>query len=195
MTVFYRLGNALYVNITNVCPSDCIFCIRNSTDSVGDAKSLWLEREPTLAEIILAFDKRKDLSEVSEVVFCGFGEPMVRANDVIEISKYIKKIHPNLPIRVNTNGLVRLIHPSFDISKLSIVDSVSISLNADTADEFVRLTKPSFGYESYAELLKFAQDVKKFANVTLTVLDLLESERIKNCSRMAQEMGVAFRVR
>ena len=192
--IFYRLGNKIYINITNACPCNCIFCIRNSTDGVGDAPSLWLAHEPSLTEIYKAFDNRQDINQCDEIVFCGYGEPMCRPDDVVEIAKYIKNIC-QLPIRINTNGLVKLMTPEFEISKLAAVDAVSISLNADEDHEYLRISKPSFGIGSYGSLLEFVQQASKYTAVTLTVLEDLLPERIDNCRKLAEDLGVEFRVR
>ena len=194
MTIFYRLGAKLYVNITNKCPCACIFCIRGLTDGVGDAESLWLEHEPSMAEIKADFNKRSDLSEVTEIVFCGYGEPMERADDVIEITRYIKE-RTNLPVRINTNGLVRLINPDFEIKNLAIVDSISISLNADDAEEYNRVTRPRFGVTAYSELLEFAKAAKAYTTIAFSVMDVLSPERIKNCQSIARELNTTLRVR
>ena len=194
MTIFYRLGNKLYVNITNTCPCACVFCIRNFTDTVGDAKSLWLEHEPTLAEVRQAFDARQDLHEIDEIVFCGYGEPMMRADDVIKMSQYMKE-KTSLPVRVNTNGLIKCISPTFDVSRLIAVDSISVSLNADDAEEYLRIVRPTFGLQSHDALLEFVEEVKKFTNVTLTVMDSIGAERIVNCQKIASDLGVELRVR
>ena len=195
MTIFYRLGQKLYVNITNTCPCDCEFCVRRFADGVGDAGNLWLEREPTLDEIKSAFDNRQDLGQINEIVFCGYGEPMERANDVIKICEYIKAALPEMPVRINTNGLVRLINPSFDIGKLAIADSISISLNADDAEEYTRLTNPRFGIFSYDEMLDFAVSAKNYTSVTFTVVDTLSPERIDNCRRLSTDLGIPMHVR
>lgn len=195
MTIFYRLDNNLYVNMTNACPCACVFCIRNTTDTVGDADSLWLEREPTVAEIKQAFDARNDLNEVAEVVFCGYGEPMTRAHDVITIARYIKE-KTGRKIRINTNGLVQLLVPGFDVSQLKgAVDTVSVSLNADTPEEYQRIVNPVFGAQSFDAVLAFVQNVKPFTNVCLTVMDDLGEARILNCEKLARMLGVPLRVR
>jgi len=195
MTIFYRLGQKLYINITNACPCACIFCIRNFSDSVGDAESLWLEREPTIDEIQSAFESRQDLGQIDEIVFCGYGEPMERADDVIEICKMIKNALPNMPIRINTNGLVWLIDSAFNISQLSLVDSVSVSLNADDADEYIRVTNPRFGLSAYDAMLEFVKAAKQYTKVTLTVVDVLTPERIKNCNLLAEKLALPLVVR
>jgi TatD family-associated radical SAM protein len=160
---------------------------------MNENESLWLEREPTLDEIKEAFDARHDLHEIDEIVFCGFGEPLMRADDVIELTRYFKKIKKQ--VRINTNGLVRLVNPNFDVSRLSEADVVSISLNADDADEYDRVTRPRFGKASYDEVLRFASDMKKYAKGVLSVVGVLDGRRVENCRKIAEELGVGFRVR
>jgi len=195
MTIFYRLGQKLYVNITNACPCACDFCIRNTADGVGDADSLWLEREPTIPEIKDAYISRRDLASVDEIVFCGYGEPMERANDVILLCKFFKANSPTMPVRINTNGLVTLLHPDFNMEEIAIVDSISVSLNADTAEEYVRIVNPRFGIKAYAAMLDFVAWAKDYTNVTLTVVNTLAPERIDNCRKIAANLGLPLVVR
>ena len=35
--IVYTFEGSVYLNITNSCPCKCKFCIRNNSDSVGDA--------------------------------------------------------------------------------------------------------------------------------------------------------------
>ena len=194
MTIFYKLGNKLYINITNRCPCECVFCIRNLADSVGEADNLWLEREPTLEEIKKAFEACS-LINIDEIVFCGFGEPMERADDVIEITKYIKKA-TLLPIRINTNGLVKLINPDFNISDLSVADSVSISLNANDADKYMRLINPRFGHCAFDSLLVFAKEAQLYTSVILTVVEgTISPESVQKCHQLAKSLNLPLRVR
>ncbi|MCL1862370.1 MAG: TatD family nuclease-associated radical SAM protein [Defluviitaleaceae bacterium] len=193
MNILYRIKNSLFVNITNACPCDCVFCIRNLSDGMNAGESLWLEREPTVSEVESAYIARSDLQELEEVVFCGYGEPMERADDVITLAQFFKK--SGKTVRLNTNGLARLIS-DFDVSRLQgAVDIVSISLNADTQEEYLRVTRPKFGKIAYDEMLNFARDAKKYASVTLTVVGVIEKHRIVNCQNIAQNLGVGFRVR
>ena len=128
MNILYAIDSSLYVNITNQCPCRCTFCIRLESDEVAGSGSLWLDHEPTIDEVKEAL-KNYNLDNYKEVVFCGYGEPLVRINEVIEISKYIKSIS-NIKIRVNTNGLSDLIHNKDTAIMLKdAIDSISISLN------------------------------------------------------------------
>ena len=196
MTLYYRLGANLYVNVTNLCPCDCVFCIRSDTDGVGTADSLWLEREPTIDELKEAYDQWMvpDDEPINEVVFCGFGEPLERAEVVCELAGYIKSKCRH-PVRLNTNGLVKLINPDFDIKKLSVFDMISVSLNADTKEEYLRLTRPRFGIESFDVMLGFAKEMLNHTGVRFTVVETLDDERQKKCRLMAEKMGIPLVIR
>jgi len=194
MTIFYKLQDKLYVNITNNCPCDCVFCLRVHHDTIGDAQSLWLPREPSLDEIKAAFDAC-DLGGITEIVFCGFGEPLERADIVVSISKYIRS-KCDIPIRINTNGLVKMRHPDFDMLQLAVVDFISVSLNADDEDEYLRLTRSRFGKNSYSAVLDFAREAKKYADVTFTVVqDVIDEARTARCREIAKNMGIPLRIR
>lgn len=133
MTILYEVYDNLYVNLTNRCPCNCTFCLRQTRDSM-DVKqhSLWLEHEPTVDEVKDEF-RKFDMSKYKEVVFCGFGEPTERLDALLELAAFVKQNYGK-PIRVNTNGLANLIWerdvtPEF----AGLVDTVSISLNTPNA--------------------------------------------------------------
>ena len=196
MTLTYRLGNALYINLTNKCTNACSFCIRLGGDTVGDSGSLWLEREPDKEEV-LADIFRRDLSEFQELVFCGYGEPMMRLDDLVWIAAQVKRKAPNLPIRVNTNGQAELFYGPDAASRLQgVVDAVSISLNAPDEERYLEVTSPIFGPGSFQSMLEFALDCKRFVpNVLFTVVDVISPQEIERCRALAQEMDIPLRVR
>ncbi|MCL2638075.1 MAG: TatD family nuclease-associated radical SAM protein [Oscillospiraceae bacterium] len=193
MTVFYTLGDKLYVNITNRCPCACVFCLRDSGKGVGSAESLWLPREPYLEEIKAEFDAMS-LDGMTEIVFCGYGEPTERAALAVSVCEYVKS-RCYLPVRLNTNGLVKLINPDFEVSALKSFDSVSVSLNAADEAEYLRVTKPKFGAVSFTAMLDFAQEAKQFAEVCFTVVDVIGEKQIKKCRELAESMNIPLRVR
>lgn len=195
MKIFYDLNGSLYANITNKCPCACTFCIRKNDNTVGENDSLWLEHEPTVEEIKAAFDE-VDKTKYEEVTFCGYGEPMERAEELIEISKYIKATS-SLRIRINTNGLVSLIHPTFDLYKMKgVIDSVSISLNASNPDDYYMITRSRFGLPSYNSMLNFAIIASSIVpKVAFTVVDVIGQEEVEACQRRADDIGVPLRVR
>lgn len=196
MTIFYKFEGKMYINITNGCPCRCLFCLRNNADSIKDNDSLWLEHEPSFDEITAAFEAF-DKTGISDAVFCGYGEPTVRADMVVRVAEYIKA-NSDMKIRLNTNGLVKLIHPDFDTERFrGLIDSVSISLNAPDAKRYNEVTRPSFGEKSYGVMLDFAKEMKEICpEVKFTVVDtFITAEEIEHCKKTAEELGIPLRVR
>lgn len=195
MNILYSMENTLYINITNKCQCDCIFCIRKEFDSVRGNDSLWLDHEPTVPEFINEL-KKYDLNKFSEVVFCGYGEPLLRIDEVISICKYIRSIS-SIEIRINTNGLSDFVYnkPTAHLFH-GLVDYISISLNAPSAQEYLEITKPPYGLKSFDALLKFAEDCKKYINhVKFSVVDVISEEQIARCKLLAHKMDIQLRVR
>lgn len=197
MTITYEVEDGLYVNITNRCSNRCTFCIRNNGDGAYGSESLWLVREPTLAEISEAVFSR-DLSGYKEIVFCGYGEPTYRLYDAVAVAKEIKSRYPALPIRINTNGQSDLIH-GCDTAPIyaGAFDTVSISLNTPNADRYVEICQPVFKNEAFYALIRFAENVNKYVQNTCfsIVRQTLTEEEIDECKRIADEAGVRLRIR
>ncbi len=195
MTIFYKFEGKMYINITNGCPCRCVFCLRDNGDSIKDNDSLWLEHEPSYEEIIAAYEAF-DKNGITDAVFCGYGEPTVRADMMVRVAQYIKD-NSDMRIRLNSNGLVKLIHPDFDITSLKgLIDSVSISLNAPDACRYNEVTRPSFGEKSFDIMLDFAREMKSVCgNVAFTVVDIISEDEISRCQSLADGMGIPLRVR
>ena len=201
MTILYEVHDNLYVNLTNRCPCACTFCLRQTMDEMNHSGSLWLKREPTVEEVKQEFRKFEEDGELSrkyrEVVFCGFGEPTERLEELLEIAAFVKERY-RMPIRVNTNGLSDLIHgkPTAPLFR-GCVDVVSISLNTPDKDEYFRLTRSKFGEGSFDALLKFAEEVKEYVpKVVLTTVETTISEEDQTrCREICGRIGVAYRIR
>ncbi|MCM1227530.1 MAG: TIGR04100 family radical SAM protein [Clostridium sp.] len=195
MTIVYEVGNNLYVNITNKCPCSCTFCIRNNGAGAYGSNSLWLEHEPSEEEIISAL-KNADFKKYNEIVYCGYGEPTERIEVLAATARFIKE-NGGPPIRINTNGLSDLIHKKPTAFMLKgIADTVSISLNAGTKEEYLKVTRPSFGEESYEAMQKFAFECKKYVpNVVLSVVDVIGEEQIEAARKVADKLGIKLRIR
>ena len=185
MVILYEVHDNLYVNMTNKCPCACTFCLRQTRDEMNHSGSLWLEREPSVEEVKNEFSKF-DMNKYKEVVFCGFGEPTERLDDVLEVCRFIKDKY-NKTIRINTNGLADLIHkkntaPMFD----GLIDIVSISLNTPNKERYLELTRSKFGIESFDAMIKFAENVKHYVKevVLSTVSTTLTEEEI--CKKAAE---------
>ncbi len=193
MTITYELGKSLYVNITNRCSNACTFCVRKDEPTINGVDDLWLEKEPTQEEIREDILKR-DLDQYDELVFCGYGEPTYRLDEICAIAKDVKKSHA-IPIRLNTNGHGNLIFKK-DMTPLlkDAIDVVSISLNAKNKSEYDELCRPVFE-DAYDELLEFARLAGRYTKVVLTIVDILPIEDQEACRRISQSVGAELRVR
>jgi len=194
MTITYTVGASLYINMTNRCNCDCTFCVRNSPDDVYG--SLWLEREPTLDEILSDIAIR-DLNTYENIVFCGYGEPTMRWDDILTLATAVK-LHSSVPIRLNTNGLAGLMVGNERIVELAgAVDIVSISLNAPNAAEYARISRPIYGEAAFDALLDFASEAKNYVkSVVFTVVEGTMSDKdLQSCRDLADSVGVTLRVR
>ena len=195
MTLLYPIGNSLYVNITNLCCCKCVFCVRNFTDSVGGSDSLWLDHEPTIEELKAELEKF-NLDDYEEVVFCGYGEPLMRINEVVEFATYIKN-KKDIKTRVNTNGLSDLIHKKKTAVLLKdAIDAVSISLNAPNKEVYLKVAQPAFGIKSFDAMLDFAKDCKTcLKEVCFSVVDEISDKEIQESQELADSLGIPLRVR
>lgn len=197
MTITYEVDSGLYINVTNRCTNRCEFCIRNNADGAYGSDSLWLEHEPTVDEVLADVFSR-DLTKYTELVFCGYGEPTVRLNDIREIALGIKKRYPSIKIRVNTNGHSDLIAGA-DTAPLykDAFDVVSISLNTPDAAKYVEICHPVYQKAAFDALLTFAKNVNNYVQKTLlsVVRQTLSEEELERCYKIAEDLGVTLKVR
>jgi len=190
-TITYKIDDRIYINLTNQCTNNCNFCIRNTSDGLS-GYHLWLSKEPEVSEVI---DQLRDLDGVREVVFCGFGEPLMRWREVVEVAKYLKS--RGMKTRINTNGQADLFAGEDIIPYLApVIDTINISLNEVNAEEYSRICNPLYGEQAYQALLNFARRAsKQFPKVILSIVDVIGEDKIKQAEHIAEEIGVKLRVR
>lgn len=196
MVILYEVHDNLYINMTNKCPCACTFCLRQTREEMNGSGSLWLEREPTVDEVKSEFDKF-DIDKYGEIVFCGFGEPTERLDDMLEVCRFIKERY-NKPIRINTNGLSDLIYKK-DTAPMfkGLADTISISLNTPNKERYLELTRSKFGIESFDAMLRFAENVKHYVKevVLSTVSTTLTEKEERECAEICKKIGVTYRIR
>ena len=191
-TIVYELDNKLYINLTNKCSNNCDFCIRNHRDGMEDY-NLWLTKEPTVEEIIAELE-RQNYKNYDGIVFCGYGEPLYALDTMLEVAKFVKKI--GMPTRVNTNGQADLICGEGVAKRFEgLIDVVNISLNEANSAKYQAVCHCRFGEKGYDSLLKFASEVKNYSRVIFSIVDTISKEDIETCRKIAQDIGVEFRVR
>ncbi len=187
--IAYQIRDSLYLNITNRCTNACSFCVKFRSDFVKGHR-LRLSHEPTEEEITRSIG---DPSLYNEVVFCGYGEPLQRLDTVKHVARWIKERGGR--VRINTNGHANLIHKRDILPELKgIVDSISVSLDAQDEATYNRLCKPAFK-NAHAEIIWFIRQAKEFIpDVQATVVEL-EGVDIEKCREIAAQLGVKLRIR
>lgn len=194
MNIVYSHEGKLYINMTNRCTNKCKFCIR-FTPSGMDGIDLWLEHEPSADELKKAL-LAADYKSYDEIIFCGYGEPLLQWEEVVETAKFIRR-GSNAKIRINTNGHAnRAAGRDITPELKGLVDIISISLNAKNAKEYNEICLCDFGEDGFYEMLDFAKKAKKYIpRVALSVVDTIPREDIAACRKIAEELGVEYRVR
>ena len=197
MCITYEVENSLYVNITNKCSNRCVFCIRNNGDTAYGSAPLWLEREPTVQEIIDSILER-EVEKYSEIVFCGYGEPSFRLKEARAVALLVKEKYPDMKIRINTNGQSDLILGK-DSAPLyeGAFDEVSISLNAPTGEKYQSICHSIYGEKVLDYIIKFATNVNKYVqNTKFSVVRYgLTDEEIEECKKISERAGIPLRIR
>jgi TatD DNase family protein len=187
--IAYKIRDNLYLNITNRCTNSCAFCIRFHSDYVK-GHNLRLLDEPTEEEVKQAIG---DPAQYQEIVFCGYGEPLLRLDLVKNVAQWIKL--RNGKVRINTNGHGNLIYGRNILPELQgIVDSLSISLDAQDKIIYDKICKPSFK-NAYEGVLSFIREAQKFIPDIQVTAVTLPGVDIEECRRVAGELGVRLRVR
>ena len=188
--ITYPIRNSLYLNITNRCTAACTFCVRYHTDFVK-GHNLRLREEPTAEALIKEIG---DPKKYAEIVFCGYGEPLLRLDVVKAVAGEVKRLGGK--VRIDTNGHANLIHKRNVLPELAgLVDAVSVSLNAQNAEVYEKLSQPQFGLPTYEAIKEFIREAKKYIpDVTATVVSAPGVD-IEACQKIADELGAKFRVR
>ena len=194
-TLAYILDGKVYINLTNGCTNNCVFCLRNDKSDVC-GQEMWLENEDFNSQDVIEQLNKFPISD--EVIFCGYGEPMLKLDILKEVAKYIKENYPKTKIRVNTNGHANYIYKRNVLPELKgLIDEFSVSLNGKDAQQYDELSKPNFE-GAFEEVKNF---IKESANEDfLTVASVVDGYKgqhldIETCEKIAKNLGAKFRVR
>ncbi len=192
-TIIYEAHGNLYLNITNRCTAECVFCIKRYSDGVY-GYNLRLTREPTLSDIIKELSNI-ELQRYREVVFTGMGEPLMRLDDVLEITRWLSA--RGMPARLDTIGHAKLLYPERKVAQ-ELADAgmkiVSVSLNAHDEETYNSLCVPK-SKKAYSKMLEFAREISKAGiELRFTVVNLPPVD-IPKCREIAKEYCADFRVR
>lgn len=189
--ISYQIGDSLYLSITDRCTLECAFCPKTLGVMTVKDYDLSFDHRPDAAEIIAAID---DPSRYREIVFCGYGEPTLRLNVLLEVAREIKARGGR--VRVNTDGLGNLVHKQDILPQLGeCVDALSVSLNAQNQEVYDLHCRPNLP-GSYQAVVAFLREAPRYVrDVTATAIDGLQGVDIPACEALARELGVRFRRR
>ncbi len=190
-TYTYELGDCLYINLTNRCNNSCTFCIKFRNKKFQNEFDLWLDNEPTAKEVL---EEIPDPLKYRQIVFCGYGEALIRLSTVKEIAKALKE--KGAVIRIDTDGQANLFHGRNILPELAgLVDEINISLNAQDKETYNRLCRPVCLDKAYDAVKDFAAKTKGYIpKITLSVVGLSGVDGDK-CKSEADKIGVGFRLR
>jgi len=202
--IVYRFKNALYINLTNRCPNACVFCLKNPLAMQFEGYNLDLAgREPSAQEVLEEIYKLLKEIPAQEVVFCGYGEPTMRLETLLEIAAALKQkiaagVLPAFKIRLNTVGMANIVHGRDITGDLAaVLDKISISINSPDKEEWLKMVRPApqyqaKGYESMLDFIRLA--AQKMDDVTVSVVDK-QGVDIEKTRALAQSLGAKFYVR
>ena len=193
----YLLYGKIYINLTNLCTNDCVFCIRDIKDDVVGANLFLSEEKVDMDEL------KKQLEAVSpekyeEIVFCGYGEPMLRLEELKETAKFIRAKYPHLKIRINTNGQANLVYKRNVVPELvGLIDSVSVSFNGENEKVYNNISLPKLphAYEGMKDFM--LQCIKNNIETTGTIVTNYKNYKVdlESCKSQIEAMGAKFRER
>ena len=188
--IAYQIRDSLYLNITNRCTNSCVFCAKFD-DFVVKGHELKLDHEPDSEELKQAIGDPKNYAEV---VFCGYGEPLLRLDLILELAGWLKQ--QQVRVRINTDGQANLVHGRNILPELAgKIDAISVSLNAATAETYQDICRSHYGAAGYAALKEFLQLAPHYIpQVTATAVSYPGVD-MDACRQVANALGVEFRVR
>jgi TatD DNase family protein len=189
--IAYRIRNSLYLNITNRCSNRCTFCPKFD-DFTVKGHNLMLDREPAFAEVMTAIGQ--PTADINEVVFCGYGEPLLRLDLVKQVAAELKG--RGYTIRINTDGQANQVHGRNILPELTgLVDSLSISLNAPDAATYAQICNTPFGEAGFSSICDFISAAPAHIPLVTATAVTVPGIDIEACRTLAESLGAEFRVR
>lgn len=188
--IAYRIRNSLYLNITNRCSNHCTFCAKFD-DFTVKGHNLMLDSEPSFEEVMAAIGQPEG---IDEVVFCGFGESLIRLDLVKQVAGELKR--RGYCIRINTDGQANQVYGRNILPELAgLVDSVSVSLNAPDAATYIRLCNTPFGEAGFTGVCDFIRMAPAHIPQVIATAVTVPGVDIEACRTLAESLGAEFRVR
>lgn len=187
----YKIGNSLYINITNRCNANCVFCDRDKEAMLSGYNLKMSRSQEPPSEV---YNKEiGDPARFKEIVFCGYGEPTVRWEVVKEVAAYVKEKGGRT--RLLTNGHGNVINKRNIVPELKgLIDTVAISFNSSYPEQYAELM--GLDASHFYEMIKFAKESKMYTDkVAMSIISMNEVDIEKAKKIVEEEIGAEFRVR
>ena len=204
-TLVYTLEDKIYINLTNSCTNKCVFCLRQDKSDVC-GQEMWLDSEIFGADSVIEQLENKIKAQLdagkkhslNEIIFCGYGEPLLKLELLKEVAQYIRNNYPKTKIRVNSNGHANKIYKRNVAEELKdLIDDISISLNASNSQEYDELSQPNFegAFDAVKDFIKSCADAG--ISTTASVVENYKGRHLNlvECEKIATSLGAKFRVR
>jgi len=203
-TIVYRYGEGLYVNLTNRCPTACVFCVKNSWKMDYRGSDLNLQgAEPSPAEVLALAKVEWAAAPFKEFVFCGYGEPTMRLEALLACARMIRNgraepLPKNLRIRLNTNGLANAVWGRNVVPEMKgLIDAVHVSLNSADPVQWRERMRPmdpwaDTGFEKVKEFIREASLLLPEAVASVVEDPGVDLAKFRE---LAERLGAEVRVR
>ena len=190
-TLVYDIRNSRYLNITGRCTLRCQFCPKHNGSKQVNEYQLDLSCQPKAEDIVALLG---NVEQFDEYVFCGYGEPTLNLPTLLTVAQVIKQKGGR--VRVNTDGLGNLVHRRNILPELAQwVDSLSISLNADTEQTYQLHCQPKLK-NSYQAVRTFITLAPHYIDsVQVSAIDGIEGVDIEACRQFVNSCGAEFKHR
>ena len=187
----YKIGDSLYVNVTNRCDAKCKFCDRDGDAVISGYNLSMSKSEEPEAEVYIK--EIGDPKQFKEIVFCGYGEPTIRWDVVKKVARYVKENEGRT--RLITNGHGCLINKRDIVPELSgLIDVVSISFNSADPRQYSEIV--GLDTASFNEMINFAKEAKNYCEKVVMTVIAMEEINVERARKVVEEkIGAEFRVR
>ncbi len=119
-----------------VCSMDCVYCEVGKTTRLTTERKEYVPEDKVLSELETFFSTCPDPDYIT---FSGSGEPLLNSR-FGNIIRFLKKLRPDVPVAVLTNGSM-LSEPTVR-SELKAAQVVLPSLDAATEETFRKINRP-----------------------------------------------------
>jgi len=199
--IYYKRGDTeMSINVTNKCPNNCCFCIRDRKVGWSDS-NLYLDKEPSLKEIKKELLNALEINpKIKKIKICGYGEPLLRVSLLPNIISLIKKKRPEILIQLATSGWpiynTKKGETYFKKSVEKGLDIVYLGLHAINFKDYKKIVNPNISSKkAFDQTIKFIKmAVALNLKVTCAFVDL-NNLSIEDIKKFTKKLNCKYEIR